>query len=172
MNTTETTTQEKELVITRVFNAPRELVFKAWSDAKHLAQWWGPKGFEMGVMKLDFRPGGEFHYSMKTPDGQTMWGKFIYREIAPPDRLVFVNGFANEKGEFIQSPMINPWPLEILNTVTLTEHAGKTTLTLRGGPINASEEQMQAFENLRASMQQGFKGTFDQLEEYLAQKQA
>jgi uncharacterized protein YndB with AHSA1/START domain len=97
-----------------------------------------------------------------------MWGKFVYREIAAPERIVFVNSFSNEKGETARSPFHPNWPLDVLNKLTLSEHEGKTKLTLRGRPINATEEEQKIFESFRESMQQGFAGTFEQLDEYLA----
>ena len=157
---------QKEFVLTRGFDAPRALVFKAWTEAEGLALWWGPKGCAIKVYRLDLRPGGVFHYSMRR-EGQEMWGKFVYREIAVPERIVFVNSFADEKGDTARSPYHPKWPLEVLNTLTLTEHEGKTTLTLRGGPINATEEERKTFEGFREFMQKGFGGTFDQLDEYL-----
>ena len=159
---------ERVLVITRVFDAPRELVWKAWTESERLAQWWGPKGFTMGVCKLDLRPGGVFHYSMQTPDGREMWGKFVYREIVKPERIVFINSFADEKGNAVRDPWNANWPLEVLNTLSLSAHEGKTTLTLRGAPLNATEAERETFEAGRKSMQQGFAGTLDQLAEYLA----
>jgi uncharacterized protein YndB with AHSA1/START domain len=164
--------KKNELVIIRVFEAPRELVFKAWTEAERLAQWWGPKGCKITVNKFDLRPGGIFHYSMNMPNGKEMWGIFNYREIVAPERIVFVNSFSDKDGNITRSPFthINPWPLEILNVMTLTESDGKTTLTLKGSPINATDEEIQKFEATKKSMQQGFGGTFDQLDEYLAKK--
>src|SRR6185369_3746045 len=72
-------------VVTRVFDAPRALVFKAWTEPERLARWWGPKGFEMSVIKLELRAGGIFLYSQRSPTGVEMYGKFIYREITPPE---------------------------------------------------------------------------------------
>lgn len=158
----------KEFVITRTFDAPRDLVFKAWTEPERLAQWWGPKGCAIAVSKLELRPGGTFLYSMRVPNGPTMWGKFVYREIVAPERLVFVNSFADDTGKTIRSLFSPTWPLEILNTLTLLEHGGKTTLDLRGGPINATEEERKTFEEFFGSMEQGFSGTFDQLAAYLA----
>jgi len=157
-----------ELVITRTFHAPRELVFKVWTQAEHLSHWWGPKGFELNVARLDLRPGGVFHYSMKSADGFEMWGKFVYEEITAPEKIVFVNSFADPEGNTIRSPFSDIWPLEVRNTLTLTESEGTTTLTLRGGPLRASEEERRAFVEGFESMKQGFGGTFDQLEAYLA----
>ena len=158
---------EGEFVITRVFDAPRERVWKAWTQSERLARWWGPKGFAMEIAKLDLRPGGIFHYRMRSPDGRDMWGKFVYREIAAPERIVFVNCFSDERAGVTRHPMSPTWPLQVLSTVTFAERDGKTTLTLRGVPINASQEERQTFAAGFASMRQGFAGTLDQLDQYL-----
>jgi uncharacterized protein YndB with AHSA1/START domain len=160
---------ERGLVITRVFDAPRELVWKAFTESDRLARWWGPKGFTMLVRTLEFRPGGVFHYALRSPEGQVMWGRFVYRDIVAPERLVFVNSFADEAGNVIRSPFSPTWPLEIVNTLTLAEAGGKTRLTLRGGPIHATEEERTTFWNAQESTRQGFAGTFDQLAAYLAE---
>jgi uncharacterized protein YndB with AHSA1/START domain len=97
-----------------------------------------------------------------------MWGRFVYREIVAPERIVFINSFSDEDGNITRAPFSSTWPLEVLNTLTLSEHEGKTTLTLRGGPINATEEERKTFEAGFDSMRQGFTGTFDQLADYLA----
>lgn len=159
---------EEEFAVTRVFDAPREVLFKAWTEPERLARWWGPKNFTAEVSKMDLRPGGSFHYSMRAANGQVMWGKFVYREIVAPERIVFVNCFSDEQGSVARNPWMPVWPLEILNTLTMTEHEGKTTLSIRGGPINATEEERKAFLGARQAMQAGFGGTFDQLAEYLA----
>jgi uncharacterized protein YndB with AHSA1/START domain len=122
----------------------------------------------MDVAKLDFRPGGMFHYSMQTPDGNVMWGRFVYREIEEPVRIVFVNSFSDEHGNITRAPFAATWPLEVLNHLSLSEKNGKTTITLKGGPINATDDERKTFAGAFSSMQQGFTGTFDQLEEFLA----
>jgi uncharacterized protein YndB with AHSA1/START domain len=160
-----------EFVIARVFDAPRELVWKAWTEAERLGQWWGPKGFEMRVARLDLRPGGMFHYSMRTPDGKDLSGKFTYREIVAPERLVFVVSFSDEQGGVTRHWLSPTWPLEVLNTVTFVQKDGKTTVRLSGAPINASEDERKTFGSAFQSMQQGFKGTMDQLDEYLSHHQ-
>ncbi|MBI4275605.1 MAG: SRPBCC domain-containing protein, partial [Rhizobiales bacterium] len=88
---TETAGQRTDFVISRVFDAPRKLVWKAWTEAERLAQWWGPKGCTIRVVKLDVRPGGIFHYAMQFKPGHDMWGRFIYREIAAPERLIYIS---------------------------------------------------------------------------------
>ena len=162
--------QGMELVITCVFNYPRELVFKAWSEAEHLKRWWGPKGFEIHVAQLDFRPGGLFHYNMQSPDGVQMWGKFVYQEIQAFEKIVWLNSFSDELGNIVRAPFSDLIPLEIRNTVTFSENDGITTMTLCSGPANATEEERRFFEGMFESMQEGFGGTFDQLEEYLADR--
>ncbi len=163
-----TTVEKEEFVITRTFNASRELMWKALTEPEHLAHWWGPKGFKMLQSKVDLRPGGLFHYGMEGPGGFVMWGRFVYREIVAPEKMVFVVSFSDEAGNITRAPMSNTWPLEVLNILTLTEQDGKTTLRIEGGPINTTEEEMNTFHSNHASMQQGFKGTYDQLEEYLS----
>jgi len=158
---------EKELVIMRQFNAPKELVWKAFSEAEALAQWWGPPGASIGVTKLDFRPEGIFHYYMESPMGK-MWGRFYYLEIVEPERIVFTTSFSDKDGDITRAPFSNDFPLEIMNTLTLHEHEGKTTLILKGKPKNATEAEFNFFTNMFSGMQQGFGGTFDQLDEYLS----
>ncbi len=160
--------EKKEFEIMRVFNAPLDLVWKVYTEKEHLVKWWGPKGLTMLDAKLDFRVGGIFHYGMATPDGHKMWGKFIYKEIVPKTKIVFVVSFSDENGGVTRHPMSQTWPLETLNTVTLSEENGKTTMKISGGPINATDEEKATFYGAFESMNQGFKGTFDQLEEYLA----
>ena len=155
-------------VISRVFDATREIVWKAWTEAEHLKHWWGPKGFTVVHSKIDLRPGGVFHYGMRSPDGRDMWGKFVFREIVKPERLVFVNSFSDEKGNVTRHPMHLAWPLEMLSTITFTEQAGKTTVTVRWLPLNATVEERKTFEDGRPSMQQGWTGTMDKLDDYLA----
>ena len=155
-------------VIERVFDAPCDLVWKVYTDPEHLKHWWGPKGLTMVSCTVDLRPGGMFHYGMRTPDGHEMWGKFVYRQIDPPKKLVFVVSFSDAQGGTTRHPMSATWPLEVLNTTTLAEENGKTTMTMHGIPINATEEERRTFKEGHGSMQQGFKGTLDQLDAYLA----
>ncbi|MBD2872339.1 SRPBCC domain-containing protein [Paenibacillus arenilitoris] len=167
-NVDATKAANNEFVITRELDAPRELVFKAWTEPEHLQRWWGPKGLTITVVKLDLRPGGLFHYIMRTPEGDETWGRFAYREITAPERLVYVNSFSDPEGGIVRPPFDDPWPLEILNTVTLEEQDGKTTVTISAIPVNASEEETRVFRAGFESMEQGYGGTFDQLAEHLA----
>lgn len=161
------TSGQAELLIIRKFNAPKELVFKAFSEADRLEQWWGPKGSRIKVTKLDFQPEGLFLYKMDY-EGQVMWGRFIYELIQRPYSIEFINSFSDANGEITRASFSPNWPLEIYNILTLSENEGITTLNLRGYPINAEEVEINTFIQNKPSMIQGFAGTFDQLEAYLA----
>ena len=104
-----------EFTISRTFDAPRERVWKAWTEVDQMKQWWGPKGSEILDYKMDIRPGGISHYRMRFV-GQDMWGKCVYREIVKPERLVWINSFADEKGNTARHPLSPVWPLEMLTT--------------------------------------------------------
>ena len=159
--------RDGDFAIDRVFDAPREQVFAALTEIDRLKHWWGPKGFTWIDGTLDLRPGGIFLYGMRSPGGPEMWGKFVYREILRPERLVFVNSFADKSGAVIRSPFAATWPLTVLNTLTLAQQGAKTILTWRGAPVDASEEERKTFASMRPSMHQGFSGTFDQLADHL-----
>jgi len=156
----------EELIIPRTFSAPKALVYKAFSKVEAITQWWGPKGCKLNVSKFDFSPGGIFHYNMEFA-GRVMWGRFVYLEMSEPDRIVFLNSFSDEEGNITPNAFIPGFPLETLNIVSFVEQDGKTTLTFRSGPINATEEQQKVYDGMKGGMQQGFSGTFDQLEQYL-----
>jgi uncharacterized protein YndB with AHSA1/START domain len=155
-------------VFSRILNAPRERAWRAFTEADQLAHWWGPKGFKLDVERLDLRPGGIFLYRMRSTGGQEMWGRFIYREIAAPERLVFVVSFSDPQGGITRAPMSETWPLQMLNIVTFAERDGRTTVTLRGRAINATDEERATYTAGYQSMQGGFGATFDQLDAYLA----
>jgi uncharacterized protein YndB with AHSA1/START domain len=113
---------ERELVLTRVFDAPRALVFKMWTNPNHLAEWWGPKGFTNPVCEVDLKPGGALRIVMRAPDGGEYPMKGVFREIVPPSRLVFTNIAVDKDGHSI---------IDGLTTVTFAEEGGKTKLTLQ-----------------------------------------
>jgi uncharacterized protein YndB with AHSA1/START domain len=159
----------KPFVITREFAAPRELVWLAWTEEKQLMAWFGPKGLTMTQAKLDLRPGGMFHYRMVTADGQEMWGRFVYREIMPPTKLVWINSFSDKDGGITGHPFSpDPWPRQMLTIVTFAGQADKTTLTIHFMPFDASAEERATFEAGRGSMTLGWTGTLDQLAAHLA----
>jgi uncharacterized protein YndB with AHSA1/START domain len=157
----------KPFIISREFDAPRERVWQAWTEVERLKQWFSPKGFTVIAAKMDFRPGGSYHYGMRTPTGQEMWGKWVFREIKAPERLVLVNSFSDAAGGMTRHPMAPTWPREMLSTSTFSERNGKTTITLEWLPINATPEEIATFEAGRDGMKMGWTGTMDQLTEYL-----
>lgn len=167
VNSTMVQADENELVITHTFEAPRDIVVKAWTEPDHLKHWWGAKGFTLHIAGFDFRPGGLFHYSQTSPEGHEMWGKFVYREIDVPDRLSFTSSFSDKEGNTVRALFSQTWPLEILNTLTFSEDNGNTTLTMRGAPLHATEEEQAAFRAMHDGIRQGFAGTFGQLADYL-----
>jgi len=169
---TEKISTQRPFIISCTFDAPRELVWKAWSERARLMQWFGPKGFKMPAAKMEFRPGGSFHYCLEAPDGHEMWGKFVYREIVSPEKIVLVSSFSDEAGGITRHPMSATWPLEMLSTFTLSEAHGRTTATVQWAPLNATEEERETFDAAREGMKQGWAGTFDQLAAYLAKASA
>lgn len=148
------------------FKAPRELVFKAFSDAEALNAWWGPVETRNSVISLDFRPGGIFHFRMEG-QGHVSYGRFLFRDIQPPYLLEFTNAFADEQAQVVKAPFDMPFPLEILYRITLREEGAETVLSLTGQPLNATPEETASFRSINSSMHQGFGATFGQLALYL-----
>ena len=159
---------DQDFILTRTFDAPRDLVFDAWTKAEHLKRWFGPKGVTIPECSLDLRPGGVFHYCMQMPDGSRMWGKWIFREITRPEWLVCVVSFSDEAGGETRHPFAADWPMHTLSTVTFAEQGGKTVVTVAWRPLDATEAERRAFAAGRSGMQQGWGGTMDQLTAYLA----
>ena len=158
-----------DFVISRVFDAPRDLVWQCFTDPERMKEWWRPKGCTVVASNMDFRVGGTYLGAMRDPGGNIMWGKFVYREITPPTKLVWAHSFSNEAGGITRHPLSATWPLELLTTVTLEEQPdGKTKVTLVWSPLNASPEELQTFDAARDSMRGGWGGTFERLDAYLA----
>jgi uncharacterized protein YndB with AHSA1/START domain len=141
---------DRELVFTRVFDAPREIVFKAWTDPERLKRWWGPNGFTNPVCELDPRPGGAIRIHMRGPDGTVYPNRGVFHEIVEPERLVFSIGADDQQGNII---------IEVVNTVTFTEQGGKTTLTLQSRIIKATAEAAPYL----AGMESGWSQALDHL---------
>jgi len=157
----------KPFEIARIYDAPRQKVWQAWTEPARLKQWWGPKGFTVHTCKVDLRPGGTFLYGMKAPDGSDMWGRFVYREVSAPERLVFVVSFSDPQGGVTRHPSSPGWPAYILSTVRFEDVSGKTRVSVSWIPHDATEAERRTFEEGRASMNQGWGGTLDQLEAFL-----
>lgn len=155
------------IIITRTFNAPRELVWQAWTEPEHFMRWWGPQYFTAPVAKMELRVGGTYLACMRSPEGQDFYSTGVYREITPPQRLVFTDAFADAEGNVVPAShygMGDDWPAEILVTVTLEEENGRTKLTMRQDGIPAGE--------MREQTSAGWSQSFDKLEAALDQTQA
>ncbi len=160
---------QKPFVISRTLDAPRELVFDVFTRPEEMKRWWGPKGFTVIASKMDLRPGGTYHYGMRAPDGTAMWGKFVYREIVRPQRIVLVNSFSNEDGGVTRHPVAPDWPLRMVTTFTFEDvGGGRTRFTTTWMPLDATEAECVTFDCGHDSMKQGWTGTLDQLEAHLA----
>jgi uncharacterized protein YndB with AHSA1/START domain len=156
--------------ITRTFNAPRDVVWKAWTDVNALKQWFGPKGFTTSFAKLDLRPGGIYHYCLQGPNDSEMWGRWMIREVTPPERLVVISSFSDKDGGVTVHSMAPTWPRQTLSTTTFTEAGGKTTVHLRWEAYEATDLEQRTFDEGHDSMTQGWTGTMEQLEAYLAKR--
>ena len=143
---------DREIVVTRVFNAPRNLVFEAWTNPKYLPHWMlGPDGWTMPVCEIDLRPGGSWHFVWRHSNGKEMEMRGEYREVTPPERVVSSESWGPD------------WP-ETLNTVVFSEHAGKTSATIT--MLYASKEARDAA--LKTGMKQGMALSYARLENYLS----
>ena len=158
----------KPFIISREFAAPRELIWKAWTEPGRLMQWFGPKGSAMPAAKMDLRPSGICHFRLRSPDGRELWGKFIYREIVAPERLVYAQHFSDVEGGLTRHPLNPAWPLHMLTAVTFARQKGKTLLAVRWDPINPTPEESASFDAGRDGMSQGWGGSLDRLGDYLA----
>jgi len=162
-----TKTKEKEVVITRDFNAPREMVWKALTDPDWVKQWWGPKDFTAPVIRIDLRVGGKYLYCMRSPDGKDYWSTGIFREIDAPKRLAYTDSFADEKGNVVSPTYYGfgpEFPRETLATFSLEDQNGKTILTLRGGGPPSEKDRNDAIA--------GWNESFDKMAEVLEKRKS
>src|SRR3990172_1223363 len=149
-----------ELTITRIFDAPRELAWKAWTEPELFKSWWGPKNFTAPFIKIDLRVGGKYLFCMRGPDGKDYWSTGVYREIVPLERLVLTDSFAGEKGNVVPAShygMAGDWPLELLVTAMFEEIGGKTKMILRDEGVRAGM--------MRELTETGWSESFDRLAE-------
>jgi uncharacterized protein YndB with AHSA1/START domain len=147
-----TTPSDRETVLTRVFDAPRQMVFDAFSKPELLRRWFGPRGWSLDVCEVDLKVGGGFRFVLKGPDGRTMGMRGVYREITPPERSVHVESF-------------DDFPGESQVTTVMAEQDGKTTMTAT--ILYPSQEVRDAV--IRSGMEHGAAETYDKLAELLAE---
>lgn len=159
-----TKVEGRDLVMERIFDAPRELVFKVFSESQHLARWWGPKGWKTENHAFDFKPNGVWHYCMRCMDerqkdfyGQESWGKAVYQEIIAPEKIVYVDTFSDPEGNSVESMP------EMLITMTFVEHDDKTKIITR--TQFATVEALQSIIDM--GVVQGTESQYERLDEYL-----
>ena len=158
-------TANREIVTSRVFDAPRELVFKAWTNPEMMSKWWGPKSFTAPTIKMDLRVGGKYLFCMRSPEGRDYWTTGVYKEINPPERLVCTDNFADENGNIVPASAYGfdgEWPELSIITVTfenLDDNKTKMTLRHEGLPTGEHGEMAKA----------GWTTTLEKLEESLAE---
>lgn len=153
-----------DLVITRRFAAPRELVWRAWTEPEHFQRWWGPRNFTCPVCRMDLRVGGHYFWCMRSPAGQDYFTTGVFKEIVKPERLVYTDCFADRDGNVVSAAhygMASDFPLETTVYVMLVEEAGQTIMTLRhvGLPAGVMKEMTgagwnESFDKLEAGLQQ------------------
>jgi uncharacterized protein YndB with AHSA1/START domain len=151
MTADSTATADREVVITRLFDAPRDTVFSVWTDPAQVGIWWGPTGFTTTTHEMDVRPGGFWRYTMHGPDGRDWPNWIAYSEVARPERLVYAHGGSREEAEFHV-------------TVTFDEEDGKTRLTMRSLFPTAEARDFVVREHKAV---EGGNQTLDRLAEYL-----
>ncbi len=150
-----------ELIVSRVFNAPRDLVFQMFTDENHLAQWWGPTGWQTTSTTFNPTPGGIWHYCMRSPEGQESWGVSTYREVVPPERIVFTDVFADAEGNIAEGMP------QMLVTNEFHQEGGKTRLVAR--TKFATLDELESI--LTMGVEEGMRQTWDRLDALLATMQ-
>jgi uncharacterized protein YndB with AHSA1/START domain len=148
-----TTPSDREIVMTRTFDAPRDLVFEAHSSCEHMSRWWGPRKYEVSSCDIDFRPGGRWRVVHRGPDGEEYAFRGEYREIVRPERITWTFEFEGFPGNVS------------VETMTLEEHDGKTTFTATSlyDSVDARDAMLQS------GMEEGAQETMERLDEYLEQ---
>ena len=159
------TTEDEELVIERVFDASRELVWRAWTDPVCIMRWWGPEGFTAPVAKIELRVGGRYLFCMRSPEGNDFWSTGVYSKIAEGELLVFTDSFSDAMGNVVPASyydMGEGWPLELPVTVTFEEQDGTTKMTVRESGIPSGE--------MREMTGAGWNESFDKMARILVRE--
>lgn len=155
------TKTSNSLTIVRVFNAPRERVWKAWTDPEEIKRWWGPKDFTAPYARIDFRVGGKYLLAMRSPDGKDFWSTGTYKEIIPMEQIVVTDSFADENGNVVSATyygMDANMPLEMTLSMKFEDQDGKTKFTLHYAELGRMSSDD------RKNMEQGWNESFDKLE--------
>lgn len=151
----------RDVVITRIFDAPRELVWKAWTEPERIREWWGPKGWTSPTWKIDLRVGGKYLFCMRSSDGKDIWGTGTFKIIDPPNELVYTDSFSDENGNVVPASHYgfeSEFPMEMQVTIRFEDQDGKTKLTLTHSGMPVSEGE---------GASTGWSESFDKLAEIL-----
>ncbi|CAN5288023.1 hypothetical protein BH23BAC3_BH23BAC3_27090 [soil metagenome] len=152
-------TKDREIIFTRIFDAPRELVFETYTTCEHLMNWWGPRSWPLNYCTIDFRPGGSWHYCMKGPgEDDESWGIAFYKEIKEPEKIIYNDHFSDKDGN------VNSEMPTFDTLITFTSTGDKTKVTV-DSKVGSKEEVDKLVE---MGMIEGFTETWDRLEEHLA----
>ncbi len=162
--------ETNRFTISRVFDAPLDAVWSAWTNEDQLKTWFGPKGCPIKSAKLDFQVGGGFLYCLETPIGLDMWGKWVYHKIEPHHHLVWQHTFSDPEGkEITRHPFALTWPLEMILTIDMKPvSAHQTELVLSMVAVNVTDIERATWDAGFVGLNQGWSGTFDLLEEFLS----
>lgn len=159
--------------ISRALKAPRDLVWRVWTEREHLMRWFGPKETEITRCSLEFRVGGKFHYFLQGKGGDGLWGLWEFREIVQYERLVTTVSFADEHGNITRAPWDENWPMKMWSEITFDDHAGiggGTVVRIKWTPYQANATETAQFIAAFSSMQQGWGGTLDRLVDYVVER--
>lgn len=151
-------TKENQIIFTRIFSAPRELVFETYTTCEHLMNWWGPREWPLNYCKMDFRPGGKWHFCMKGPnEGDESWGLALYKEIIEPEKIVYNDYFSDKEGNINEN-------MPAFDVVVTFENLGNQTKVTMHSEVGSKEEVDKLVE---MGMIEGFTETWDRLDELL-----
>jgi uncharacterized protein YndB with AHSA1/START domain len=152
----------------REFNAPRDVAWAAWTDPKQMQRWFGPKGTQATSLRYELRPGGISHTKLGMPNGGAIYARWDFKEIDPPRKLIYLHGIADADANLVKHPMENRFPLQMLTTVVFEPVGQKTRITLTWTPVDATPEEIEFFRTAMPGMTQGWEGSFEQLDAFLA----
>ncbi|MEM7366204.1 MAG: SRPBCC domain-containing protein [Pseudomonadota bacterium] len=159
-----------EFVLERSFNAPRDLVWRAWTDPNLLHRWYGP-GVDTVIHQFDLEPDGVWLNEMKMSAGSN-YQKMIFKEVAEPERLVWHHCSADEQWNIASNPMMPDWPRILLTTVTFKENNGATTVTLTQVPLDATDAEIACFAEMKDGMSGGWGTGYGIIDEILVDLQS
>jgi uncharacterized protein YndB with AHSA1/START domain len=163
---------KERFVINRSFDVGLEKMYEVWTDPRHFARWLPPTGFSMEILRGEIKPGAKIFYRMSNGAGVTMYGRVNYLKLERPRHLLYTQEFCDEHEGPARHPMAPTWPALMRTDVQLTAEGGdRTRVTITWEPAgDSTNEELQTFVQGRAGMTQGWTGSFDKLEAYLAEK--